>query len=225
MSIWIWRLALAFFGMVTGVFLGLRYLWNYFASFGSVDIYCTGCIMGSVLALAALTGLGVVWTVSLIMGHHRLKIFLLVLGVLFLWEINPYLPEGASVAQGFRDRYGTRSPDDLRAVATAADAAIKNDAPEASDPPKLEQTDSRMLFRGGNSLNHLKKRFEFLRWMGGANYISENEGVIGIWWGGALEGHWGVLIDLHGRVLRSPNSHFCTLYPVSPDVAFVEDRS
>ena len=60
--------------------------------------------------------------------------------------------------------------------------------------------------------------------MGGAEYVSEKRNQVEFWWGGALEGHWGVFIGLNWQPVQQDDP-FETLYPAAPDVAFVNDAN
>jgi hypothetical protein len=218
---WTWRVALALAYILIGYPLVL-YPWAYFASYGTVDIYISGIMLGAPVLAAALLGLLVVWIASLMLSRHRGEITLLFIVTLIVVATGPfYMPFPTElVARGFRDRCSRdESLKMLRELAVEAHPLIK--AAHVNPESRVG------LWKRDNSVQALGNRFAILRWMGGVESINEQNNVVSIWWGefdSHVTGRWGILIGVNGQMVQDEEASW-TLYPLAPDVAIVLDRS
>ena len=72
----------------------------------------------------------------------------------------------------------------------------------------------------------LKGKYSFLSWGKGHGFegpsaITESDGVVTVWWGGALRGHWGFSVAVNGK--RAEPDQDTKILRMSDDIFFVAE--
>jgi hypothetical protein len=195
----------------------LNYWYGYHEESLSPIVWNSICLLVELFIL--LPTLLIIWIVSLLRRKYRFWATATLVGFLALigLRLGHIIPSPRIlIMYGMRNRIiRDYSLDDLRRLA--------HDVDQLAPPQNAPLGQNKVFMREDVDKTQLKQKYPFLTWgrahsFNGPSAIAEEHGVVTVWWGGELSGHWGFGVAVNGG--RAKPDPYSRILRVSNDIFF-----